>query len=843
MAFGQTNRYVCGDHGQLMQRITPDRVWTAGQRDARGRLLQATTAVNGTSVLVETMHWRANSTLNDYSAARPGTWNETRNYGYNPRGQLTNETLKPSASGSLNASYGYDTNRLGVLTGASFAGSFNNTWLAPSGQPDGFGRVTEEQWDLAQRELWTQGHAPGAGQVSVALDGQPLNEVRYDPNQPDGLWEGRMAIGPGTHSLVATATHLSGLVTAATNHTFTASTTNTLTEAYDGMGNVTNRTLPGGRVQTLGWDPLGRLVSITERVDTATNWTWTATYDPFSRRLSSTYRPLTINDQPSTINQFYDPQVEFLEIGVSLNGVRTWKIHGPDLNGRHGGLMGVGGLEATVRESDGIATGLLSDAFGNGVATIRGGTVTWTPVPVAGYGPVLGYTPPQLSDYHSLAEVSLWRGQRLDPTGLYWRGKRYYDARAGRFLSPDPLSHAASWDLYSFARNDPVNFFDPDGRAGYFFDGTWNWEGQAEHEVNAPTNVRLLFESYAKPNGTKFYYRGVGNEADHAWAMQIVQGATGVGTSANLELAYKNLLGAYNAGDRIIDVYGFSRGGAAAIEFVQAIYDRGIPDLSSARTIFRDRGDRGWTATTVYDNYLVSPGDPGVVRCLGLFDPVYAMAFGSYRGDIAPNTEYAFAAYALDERRVAFTQADVPSAYSVGFKGIHSNVGGGYEDRGLSDIALDWMFQMSGIAGVSFRPIPLAPDPNGAVGDESGLLFKEAPRTFPGYLIGVGMARRPPLPPNRTGGFPASGSPVSGLGEHWTRPHGLRLRRLARGSRRSHWASVDGPARGHVRFLCAFCAGCSATVGESTCPTEERWSGGCAESISSSPAGCSLSLR
>ena len=128
--------------------------------------------------------------------------------------------------------------------------------------------------------------------------------------------------------------------------------------------------------------------------------------------------------------------------------------------------MGVGGLEATVCESDGVATGLLGDAFGNGVATIRGGVVLWTPVPLAGYGPVHGCAPPQLSDYHTLAEVSLWRGQRVDPTGLYWHGTRYYDARAGRFLSPDPLSHAASWDLYSFARNDPVNFFDPDGRFG-----------------------------------------------------------------------------------------------------------------------------------------------------------------------------------------------------------------------------------------------------------------------------------------------------------------------------------------------------------------------------------------
>src|SRR5207249_8710149 len=36
-------------------------------------------------------------------------------------------------------------------------------------------------------------------------------------------------------------------------------------------------------------------------------------------------------------------------------------------------------------------------------------------------------------------------------------------------------------------------------------------------------------------------------------------------------------------------------------------------------------------------------------------------------------------------------------------------------------------------------------------------------RTENSPTIGVGMARRPPLPPNRTGGFPASGFPVGGL--------------------------------------------------------------------------------
>ena len=45
-----------------------------------------------------------------------------------------------------------------------------------------------------------------------------------------------------------------------------------------------------------------------------------------------------------------------------------------------------------------------------------------------------------------------------------------------------------------------------------------------------------------------------------------------------------------------------------------------------------------------------------------------------------------------------------------------------------------------------------------------------------------------PLPPNRTGGFPASGSPVSGApSERWPLGLGLRLRRLARARRNRHF--------------------------------------------------------
>jgi hypothetical protein len=51
----------------------------------------------------------------------------------------------------------------------------------------------------------------------------------------------------------------------------------------------------------------------------------------------------------------------------------------------------------------------------------------------------------------------------------------FYDGTSGRFLSPDPLGHGASMDLYSFADGDPLNNFDPDGR---LFAGTLNGAGQ-----------------------------------------------------------------------------------------------------------------------------------------------------------------------------------------------------------------------------------------------------------------------------------------------------------------------------------------------------------------------------
>jgi RHS repeat-associated protein len=69
-----------------------------------------------------------------------------------------------------------------------------------------------------------------------------------------------------------------------------------------------------------------------------------------------------------------------------------------------------------------------------------------------------------LTDITQLAASSVWRGHRIDPTGFYYLGARYYEPTSGRFLSPDPKGQAASMSLYDFCNGDPVNGFDPDGR-------------------------------------------------------------------------------------------------------------------------------------------------------------------------------------------------------------------------------------------------------------------------------------------------------------------------------------------------------------------------------------------
>jgi RHS repeat-associated protein len=65
-----------------------------------------------------------------------------------------------------------------------------------------------------------------------------------------------------------------------------------------------------------------------------------------------------------------------------------------------------------------------------------------------------------------------WNGKEFDAeSGLYNFGARYYSPGMGRFTSPDPkmvtkqkMFDPQQWNMYSFARNNPTTFTDPNGQ-------------------------------------------------------------------------------------------------------------------------------------------------------------------------------------------------------------------------------------------------------------------------------------------------------------------------------------------------------------------------------------------
>jgi RHS repeat-associated protein len=236
-------------------------------------------------------------------------------------------------------------------------------------------------------------------------------------------------------------------------------------------------------------DGLGRLVGVVERDNATNGFNWSAIYDASGRRLRTVNVPVTngVTNLGSTltVDSYYDPQVKYAEVAVGVNGQRTWKVLGPDINGRYGGMHGVGGLEATVLETDGTIVPVLNDYFGNVLATISAATVTWNPIRVGAYGPVMGYRPATVAPGTALAETLVWRSRWMDPSGFYCLGARYYDPMAGHFLSPDPLGHAASMDLYSVCNGDPLNRFDPEGKLGRGTYLAFDFDSGTATQVNA----------------------------------------------------------------------------------------------------------------------------------------------------------------------------------------------------------------------------------------------------------------------------------------------------------------------------------------------------------------------
>ena len=243
-----------------------------------------------------------------------------------------------------------------------------------------------------------------------------------------------------------------------------------------------------------------------------------------------------------------------------------------------------------------------------------------------------------------------------------------------------------------------------------FSDGTGQKGGEG-----VSTNVYQLFTFVEDrtPRQIAFYDPGLGTD----WK-KITGNAFGLGFSRNLKQCYQFIFDNFESGDQIY-LFGFSRGAATVRSLASFINRFGIlpksrPDLiKEAYRLYKNRatnhGEMKIEAFREKHNSMKSK-----IAFLGVWDTVAALGF-PHKGpdvlldrlfkhdfhnfDLSENVEFARQALAIDDERKTFhpilwskinndTQKRIKQVW---FAGVHTDIGGGYPEQGLSDISLNWM--------------------------------------------------------------------------------------------------------------------------------------------------------
>lgn len=226
----------------------------------------------------------------------------------------------------------------------------------------------------------------------------------------------------------------------------------------------------------------------------------------------------------------------------------------------------------------------------------------------------------------------------------------------------------------------------------YAFDGTGNEDDVNETAgVSKDTNVRNFCEAY---DGTVEYLAGVGTR--YGVLGRFFGGIFGAGGKTRIEEMYEKLQKNWGDGDKTIDITGFSRGAALAVHFANVIEKKGV--IENGETVYPE------------------------IRFLGVWDIVGSFGVPrdivfkfqdlniGYDLTLADKVQHCFHAMSMHERRDCFkvTRLNRPGgiarANETWFRGVHSDVGGGIRNIGLSSISLSWMFQNAQECGLGLKP-------------------------------------------------------------------------------------------------------------------------------------------
>ena len=276
-----------------------------------------------------------------------------------------------------------------------------------------------------------------------------------------------------------------------------------------------------------------------------------------------------------------------------------------------------------------------------------------------------------------------------------------------------------------------------------FSDGTGQEGGRGNN-----TNVYKLFNMVEDRTDKQiaFYDRGLGT----GWR-KVSGTVAGMGISKNIRECYEFIFNNFKAGDQVY-LIGFSRGATTVRSLSGLIHLFGILPQSRPELIkraykiykIRDRAKRKARAEALIRKHhtmwcrITFLGVWDTVAALGLpiksldiiLDKIPLFRHKYHDLSLSESVENGYHALAIDDERLTFHptlwDADVKPGQSVRqvwFCGMHTDVGGGYAEQGLSDIALRWMIDRAKEHGLRIydgHKVQIHPNPDGTMHDSRG---------------------------------------------------------------------------------------------------------------------------